>query len=53
MFKCAVKCFWIHIWFIINWTLTPTISADLEKEQQDHSGTKDELAAVNAEIDDI
>ena len=29
------------------------IAGDLEKEQEAHNGTKDELAAVNAEIDDI
>jgi len=31
----------------------PFITDDLEKEQESHAATKDELAAVNAEIDDI
>merc|ERR1712003_491341 len=29
------------------------LESDLEKEQEAHNQTKDELAAVNAEIDDI
>merc|ERR1711925_25855 len=29
------------------------LESDLEKEQEEHNTTKEELAAVNAEIDDI